>query len=541
DFQVSEFVLDQFNTMAHRDRSDQVRSSTWQAPPKSAIVGSIVMAILILLIACFNLTNTAIAISSRRLKEIGIRKVMGSMRMHLIIQFIGETLFICTCSLLVGIALTDWLILGWNNMVVYIRLTPNYLTDPGFLLFAGGLLLFTALLAGGYPAFYISKFQPVTILKGKLKLAGTNNFTRSLLGLQFTISLITIVSAIGFFQNARYQQGYDLGFNVRGTIVATVGNQSEFETFRNALLNDPNIISMAGTRTGIFSERAHEPVRYESLKLDVDIIDVGENYLQTIGLQLLEGRDFSAHSETDQKESVIITAKMAKALGWQQALGKQIVWRDSVKLFVIGVVKDVYTAGLWRELEPMMIRYVLPQSYSQIVVSTRAEKVSATNAAMNEQWSRIFPNRLYNGRMLVEDLKSVVDVNMTTMYLYAFLGSIAMMLSATGLFTLLSLNIIKRRKEIGVRKILGASVSNIGWILNTEFALILIVASVLGTLASYNMYNAIMSSIWKYYKGVDASTFMLSISLLMAVSLITIGIKVIAIATMNPVTSLRDE
>src|SRR6187455_3394172 len=157
------------------------------------------MSILILLIACFNLTNTAIAISSKRLKEIGIRKVMGSRRKQLIIQFIGETTFICFLALLVGLTFADFLIEGWNLMWGYMKLTPHYADNLKFFGFLAGVLLFTGILAGSYPAFYISKFEPVSILKGKLKFGGTNFFTRILLGLQFSISLIAIVSAIGFF------------------------------------------------------------------------------------------------------------------------------------------------------------------------------------------------------------------------------------------------------------------------------------------------------------------------------------------------------
>ncbi|HEV8515208.1 MAG TPA: ABC transporter permease, partial [Cyclobacteriaceae bacterium] len=201
DFQINEFTLDPFSTMAHRDRAEEVDGETWPAPPLSAVMGSMMMALLILLIACFNLTNTAIAISSRRLKEIGLRKVMGSMRMQLIIQFLGETTFICLISLIAGLVLADFLIEGWNIMTAdNIHLVPHY--SPSFLFFLIGVLLFTGVLAGSYPAFYISRFNPVSILKGKVQFGGTNNFTRILLGLQFAISLITIVSSIGFLQNA---------------------------------------------------------------------------------------------------------------------------------------------------------------------------------------------------------------------------------------------------------------------------------------------------------------------------------------------------
>jgi putative ABC transport system permease protein len=542
DFQVKEFTLDPFTTLAHRDRDESTQAATWPAPPIAAIIGSMIMSILILLIACFNLTNTAIAISSRRLKEIGIRKVMGSMRIQLIFQFIGETTVICFLALIVGLAMSDFMVEGWNIMTSNnIHLEPIYFETPGFLLFLCGVLVITAILAGSYPAFYISKFKPVSILKGNLKFGGTNYFTRILLGLQFTISLMAIGSSIAFFQNASYQKNYDMGFDIRGSVIASVNDQREFETYRNSLQQNPEIISMAGARSGIFANRLHEPVKYHSSEAEVDIIEVGDNYLKTMDLKLLEGRDFIKDSETDQRESIIITEKMAKLFSWDNPLGKEVIWKDTVKLFVIGVIKDVYTHGLWREMEPMMIRYILPEQYTQIVVSTKAEHVAAVNAYMNTQWSTVFPNRLYNGYMLSTILHEVSSLNMSIVYGYAFLGFIAMLLSATGLYTLLSLNIIKRMKEIGIRKIVGASVSHITRIVNTEFVIILAVASVLGAVASYNWCSIIMGSIWKYYQGVNVWTLVAAIGLLFAISFIAIAHKLFSVSRMNPIDTLRDD
>jgi putative ABC transport system permease protein len=542
DFQIAEFTLDPFTTLAHSDRDKNVQAITWAAPPIAAIIGSVIMSILILLIACFNLTNTAIAISSSRLKEIGIRKVMGGVRMQLIIQFIGETTAICFLALIVGLALSDFMIQGWNLMTDNnIHLESNYFQTPGFLLFLVVILLITGVLAGGYPAFYISRFKPISILKGKLKLGGTNYFTRTLLACQFTISLMAIISAIAFYQNAQYQRDYDLGFNVRGSVVAPVNDKTEFDTYRNALESNPKILSIAGAKSGIFSNPLHEPVKYRSAQAEVDIIEVGENYLKTMDLELVEGRDFIKDSRTDQKESIIVTQKMADLFKWDDALGKEIIWKDSVKFFVVGVVKNVYTRGLWREMEPMLIRYASPEQYSQIVVNTQSENVSAVNAFMKTEWNKLFPNRMYNGQILGLQADQVTSLSTSITYGYAFLGLIAMMLSATGLYSLLSLNIIKRMKEIGIRKIVGASVLNVTRVVNAEFVIILIIASILGSVAAYNWCNIVMSTIWKYHQAVNAWSFVIGIGLLFIVSFFSIAHKLFKVATMNPIDTLRDE
>ena len=541
DFQIKEFSLESFATMAHLDRADDTRSETWGAPPISAVIGSIVMGILILLLACFNLTNSTIAISSRRLKEIGIRKVMGSRRKHLIIQFLGETTLICLLALLVGLVVADFMVSGWNFMWQYFQLTPSYLENPTFLLFLFGVLVFVGITAGSYPAFYITKYQSIEILRGKLKFAGTNYFTRILLGLQFSISLISIVSAIGFMQNAQYQKAYDLGFDVRGAVIAWVDDEGEFDVYRHVIESNPAVLSIAGARSGIFSNRVNDPVKHESKQIEVDIIDVGDNYLSTMDLKLVAGRDFIRNSETDRKESVIITEKMVQLFDWDEPIGKEIIWKDTTKLYIIGVVKDVYTSGLWREMEPMMIRYVMHDQYSQLVVSTNVEQVAEVNKFMKQEWNKVFPNRLYNGRMMRENMIEVNEVNINIVYMFGIMGIITLLLSATGLFTLVSLNIIKRMKEIGVRKVLGASVSNIARIVNTEFVIILALASGLGSWAGYIQSDMIMGSIWRYYQSPNGATFIISISLLFVISFLAIGYKVFKAASMNPVESLKDE
>lgn len=541
DFQISEFQVEPFRGMAQRDRANDVWTQTRSANPGEAVISPIIMAVLVLLIACFNMTNTAIAISSRRLKEIGLRKVMGGMRSQLIIQFLGETAFICAIALLLGLVLGEVLLSGWNALWIDMKLTSHYLDNLGFLLFIIGVLVFTALVAGGYPAFYISHFEPVSILKGKLKFGGTSYFTRTLLGLQYAISLVAVIFAIAFYANSLYQRDFDIGFDERGVIIGYVENEGEFETYRNALLQNKDIVSVAGSKHSIFSSRYNDPVRHGTQQLEVEIIDVGDDYLKTMGLTLVAGRDFEKDSETDRRESIIITEEFAERFGWDDPIGKEVVWMDTVQLFVIGVIKNVYTQGLWREMEPLMMRYTSRDQYSHVIVNAPVAKIDDINRFMEDQWKTIFPNRLYNGWYLNESMAEALTVNNNIVKMFAFMGVIALVLSVTGLFTLVSLNIIKKMKEIGVRKVLGASIANITRIINTEFIIILTLAAFVGVAASYYAVEALMRGIWKYYQPATPAAFLVSVALLFLISGIAIGYKVYAAASMNPVKTLRDE
>jgi putative ABC transport system permease protein len=541
DFQIKQFVLDPFVGMASRDEANDTWSQTRESSPTAAVIAPMMMAGLVLLIACFNMTNTTIAIASRRLKEIGIRKVMGSMRQQLIIQFLGETFFVCGIALVLGLFFGELLLGSWNALWEEMKLESHYFDSPGFLIFLIATVSITALLSGGYPAFYISKFEPVSILKGTFKFGGTNFFTRFLLVLQYSISLLALIFAIAFYGNSIYQRDFDIGFNPHNVIVAYVENQGEYETYKNAIAANKDVISVAGTQHGIFSGGYNDPIKFGDKEQEVDIIDVGEDYVKTMDLDIIAGRDFQKDSETDRKESVIVSQRLAKTFGWDNPIGKQVIWMDTVKLYVIGVIKDIYTNGLWREMDPLMLRLTAPEKFTQVVVSMPTENVPEINKFMEAEWKKIFPNRLYNGRVINEGMVEAVQVNRNIVKMFGFLGIVALVLSATGLFTLVSLNIIRKMKEIGVRKVLGASIGNITRIINTEFVVMLAIASILGCAASYFMVDMLMSSIWRYYQATTTVTFVISIIMMFVISAIAIGYKVMSAASMNPVTTLRTE
>lgn len=543
DFIIRDFELQSFEGMAVSDSYNE-KPGTWtrEGSPIAAVVGIGMMGIFVLLIACFNLTNTAVAISSRRLKEIGIRKVMGSSRKHLIFQFIGETTLICFLALMLGIVVGEFILIpAFNELWPELKLVTSYLGKPNFLIFIVSTLLFTSLLAGSYPAFYISKFQPVSILKGKLKFGGTNYFTRLLLTLQFAISLIGIVCSFAFTDNARYQREFDLGFDKKGVVFTYVANRSEYETFRNALSGNPDILSISGSEHHLYSSSFNDPIKFEDKEIEVDILNVGDHYLKTAGLTLIEGRDFETDSETDRKESVIITEGLAKKLALKNAIGKQITWMDTIQYYIVGVVKDIYNRGLWDQMEPVMLRYGSKEVVNHILVKASAEKLVAVNQFMETHWKDIFPNKMYIGRYMDEEMVEANTVNNNIVIMFVFLGIVALMLSATGLFTMVSLNIIKKMKEIGVRKVLGASMGNISKVINKEFVIILLIASVLGSFAGSWMSGMLMDSIWDYYQTATIATLVYSATILFVACVLSIGYKVYTTTRLNPANVLRDE
>ncbi len=543
DFIIKSFVLDPFVGMAVRD-SYQDRQGTWtrEGSPIAAVLGLSIMGVLILLLACFNLTNTSIAISSGRLKEIGIRKVMGSERKHLIAQFLGETLLICFISLLLGVLMAEaFLVPGFNIMWEDIKILTNYFGNLDFTLFMIGLLMAVGLIAGAYPAFYISKFQSISILKGNHKFGGTNMFMRALLTMQFAISMIGIICSIAFVDNARYQKDLDLGFNKNGVVYSSIENRTEFDIYKNKLLKNPDITSISGSEHHFFSSYYNDPIKSDEKEIEVDLLNVDDEYVKTVGLTIIEGRNFTKDSETDRKESVLVTEELARKFGWKEPIGKEIIWMDTVKFYVIGVLKDIYSSGLWDQFEPTVIRYGKRDPIRFIQVSAPANKIVKVNEFMESTWKELFPNKMYQSKYMDDEIAEANIVNNNIVKMFLFLGCIALFLSATGLFTMVSLNIIKRMKEIGVRKVLGASVANITRVINFEFAIILVIACVLGAFAGQAMAGMLMGSIWDYFQQTTAETMLVSAFIMLFVSAASIGFKTYNTARMNPSKTLRDE
>jgi putative ABC transport system permease protein len=544
DFKITSYYLENFEGMMARNRANpRVNNDSLRGGiPSEAVTVPAIMAGMLLLLACFNFTNTSIAISSRRLKEIGIRKVMGGMRSQLVFQFMGENLILCFLGLAAGLILAEWLVPAYDSLWPWLDLTLSYSENIGFLIFLFILLLFTALIAGGYPSFYITSFEPVSILKGKAKFGGTNWFTRILLGGQFVISLLSIIMGVAFYSNGEYQKNYDLGFATKGVISVWVNNEGGYNTYRDAISSNKDIEVIAGTRHHVANAFYNDPVKYESLEREVDIMDVGDNYFEAMDMTLISGRNFQKDSETDRKESVLVTEELVKQFGWKDnPVGKRLVWMDSVQLYVVGVVRNIYARALWEPIQPLMIRYASKDQYQQVVIKTSPEKIASVNEFMEKKWKEVFPNTLYNGQMIEQELQETSDINSNIVTMFGFLGFFAALMTGIGMYTLVSLNIVKKMKEIGVRKVLGASVWNIASVINLEFIINLGIATIIGGGLGYFMADSLMDSIWEYYLRLGIVSITVSVIVMLIVAVASVGYKTISTASLNPVKTLRDE
>ncbi len=543
DLMAREFYLESFVGMSSRAIRQRNQGHWLSGPmPPAAVLAPFVMAGFILLVACFNFTNNAIAMAGKRLKEIGIRKVVGGRRRELIFQFLSETFLFCMLALGGALVLGEYFVAGWDSMWPNIELSIQYRDNWPFFAALAVLVLLTALLAGGYPALYISAFRPIQVLRDKVQLGGMNWFTKSLLVVQFSISLAAVIFALAFYFNSKYQREFDLGYTYRGVVQVPVENAESFQRLKNTLLANPKIASIGAGQHHIYSStsKASVTIGVQSEK-EVDVLNIGDEYFKTLNVRVLAGRGFEKDRASDLREGLVVNEEFVRRFNLGDAIGSRVLMNDSVSMYIVGVVKDVYLQALFQPLAPVAFRYVPENAYRYLVASADPLEVQTANEDIKEAWKKLFPATLYPGRLMEERMVMALDHFDAVVIIYSFLGLVAIVMSVSGLFGLMSIHLQKRTKEIGIRKILGASISHILYKTSSLFLVIMVLSFAFGGLLGATMVNKLMDSVWEYYVAVDIKVFTLAVLVLISIASVTIYSIVRRAATANPVEALRYE
>ncbi|OFY61242.1 MAG: hypothetical protein A2X04_04875 [Bacteroidetes bacterium GWF2_41_9] len=541
-----DFIINRFNLVALDDVGENTRiiwsSGLFPSLHPAALYSPPVMALFILLIACFNFANTSISVFGKRLKEIGLRKTFGGQKRQIVTQFMIETIVICFLALIVGLAFASFLVPAYSSLWAYMSIKLTFSGYGIFWIFLVLLVLITGFLSGVYPAIYVSSFSPVNVLKGSYLFRGTGMLSLILLTLQFSISAAALVMGIVFAQNSKYQDTLDLGFD-RDKLIAVPVTTELFLSFRNEVLTNPKIISAEGTVNHIGWGTYRRPLKDAEKQLEVDVFDVGPEYLKTMGLRLVEGRLFEElRAAADRtNSSIVVNRKFVKDFGWDDAIGKSVTLYDTTRLTVIGVVEDFFHNGVWRAIEPSMMRLSTDDNFN--ILAVRADKPDLPEVLeyLNQKWKKHAPNSLFNG-MLQEDLmKEGKDINDSIMKVNIFLAVTAALLSLIGMYNLVSIDIIRRTKEMGIRKIQGAPLINITWLASRKFMSVVLIASLLGSTGGYYLSKSLLDSIWDHFVDISVITLILSSFILIFATTITLSYKIVTAALRNPVESLRYE
>lgn len=508
----------------------------------AAIVAPPVMALFILLISCFNFANTSISTFSKRLKEIGLRKTFGGQREQLVSQFLFETLIICTLALFVGIVISEFLVPAFANLWGSMILRVTFTGHSVFWLFLFLLLLLTGFVSGVYPAMYVSSFSPANVFKGGSPFKGAGRISIILLTLQFSISVAALVMGIVFARNSEFQKNLDLGYDPGNLIIVSVP-KSNFTALRDETLTNPKVMAAEGTEYHIGYNNYNRPVKDADKKVEVEVMNIGHSYAQTVGLRLKEGRLFDEERSAADISggSVIVNQKLVDAFGWKEAIGKTVTVYDTTKLTVIGVVEDFYFSGVWNTINPMILRQANPADFSFLAVRAKKEDLPVVLDFIHNKWKTISSTTIFDGVLQEDNMQEEKDVNNSILKINLFLALTALILSLIGMFNLVSLDIIRRTKEMGIRKIQGAPVSLIMYLVSKKFLLILCISSVLGCALGYYLSNMLMDSIWDYFVTISPGMLLIAVFIISGATILTLVTKIAKAAMRNPVISLRYE
>jgi ABC-type antimicrobial peptide transport system permease subunit len=541
DFRIIKFLLVPLKEVGSNNRTTW-SSGLFPSLHPAALLAPPIMALFILLIACFNFANTSIATFSKRLKEIGLRKTFGGQRGQLVTQFMIETLIICFLALIVGIFIAEFLVPAYSSLWDYMKIELTFTKYLFFWIFLILLLLITGFLAGVYPAMYVSSFSPVKVLKGSSPFSGAGKLSSVLLTLQFSISVMALVMGLVFSKNAVYQRTLDLGYDRDKLIVMPVPREFS-ASFRNEILTNPKIISAEGTQNHIGFGSYRRPIKDAAKQLEVDVMDIGPEYASTMGLRLVEGRLFDkSRAEADiTNKSIIINQKMVQDFGWKEPLGMTVTLYDTTRLTVVGVVKDFYINGLWDKISPTMLRLSSNEQYGVLVVRAEPEDLHGVLDYLSLKWKNQGTNFVFAGMFQEDTMQDEKAINNSILKVNVFLAIVATLLSLIGMYNLVSLDIIRRTKEMGIRKIQGAPVPLIMFLVSKKFLIVLVVASFIGCVGGYYMSNMMLDSIWDYFVQIKPGTLMLAASIMFLSTLLTIIFKIGKAALRNPVDSLRYE
>lgn len=503
-----------------------------------------IVAVFILLIACINFMNLATARSAKRAKEVGVRKVVGAFRSSLILQFTGEALLLTSFAVILAVILAASLVPGFNHLTGKQLSLP--VLQPAFWAILAGLLVVTGLVAGSYPALFLSSLQPVRVLKGSLKFSwGASFFRKGLVVFQFALSIILIIGMIVIYRQVDYTQTKNLGYNRENLIyIPLEGNLVEkYALFKEEALNIRGVVNISRMKespTVIGHHRSDIEWEGKDPGLNVSFADavVGYDFVKTMGLKLKQGRDFSKAFGTDST-SYIINEAALKRTGYTDPIGRTMTWGNH-RGQIIGVLQDFHINSMYQEIEPLIIRLDERQTWGNILVRVRAGKTREVLAGLEKLCATLNPKFPFSYQFSDQEYARLYQSEQVVSRLSNIFAVLAIFISCLGLFGLATFSAEQRTREIGVRKVMGASASNIFTLLSGSFLKPVAIAMFVAFPVAWYVMNGWLQHF--AYK-IDLEWWMFALAGLMAVviAMMTVSYQSIRTALMNPVKSLRVE
>ncbi|HPE18157.1 MAG TPA: ABC transporter permease [Tenuifilaceae bacterium] len=503
------------------------------------------IAFLVLIIACINFMNLTTARSSNRAKEIGLRKVVGAKRSSVISQFLSESILMSFVSFIIALAIVGVLLPKFNELSGK-ELTPAMLIEPSIVLMLILIALITGILAGSYPAFFLSAFNPIKVLKGKLSNGAKSSlFRKVLVVIQFTLSVALIVSTIMISKQMRFVKNKDLGYNKNHLVHIAMngGIRKNFESLKQQLLQNPNIKGVTTSRvlpvyacpsTSINEWEGKDDDR----EMTIHFFPVGYDFFETMEISMVDGRTFSKDFSADTVNSFIINQEAAKQMGMENPVGKTMSLHGTSG-YIIGVMKDFNFNNIRNKIAPLVL--FMNHNQARICfVRISENNTQETLSYIEDVWKRFEPDYDFNFRFMDESLARLYRSEQRSNTLINYFSIFSIFISCLGIFGLASFMAEQKTKEIGVRKVLGADIPHVVRIFSVEFTKLVLIGNVLAYPIAVYAMNKWLSN-FAYHTNLTWWIFVLAAVISFTLVLITIAYQSYKAAVKNPVLSLRYE
>jgi putative ABC transport system permease protein len=508
------------------------------------LFGSI--ALVILLIACINYMNLMTVRSSTREREVGVRKVVGAKRIQLIRQFLSESVIFSLIAFIFAILLVELFLPTFNELASK-RLEFNFLENTGLLFSLIFLTITIGVLSGVYPAFVISSLIPSTVLKGIFKSGskrGISSLNKSLIVFQFTISIILITCTFVIKNQLHHIKNKNLGFEKEHVVVVPLYDlkfQEKYQLFKNEFIKNPTILGVSATsylpsEKGYYQNSWWEGMSENNSEM-INWISVDHDFLKTLNIELVEGRDFSNEITSDTKNAYILNESAVKEIGWNSSLGKQF---DIIeKGTVIGVIKDFNFKSLHSQINPMALN-IFPEVYKYLYVRISPNNIQESLQFLDKKWQGLTAGLPFNYFFLDDDFDRIYKSETKLSKTFSYVAGLAIFIACLGLLGLISYTAEQKTKEIGIRKVLGASVSNIIVYLSKEFIFLILIANIIGWPVVYFSMNKWLQN-FAYRMDLSILPFLGAAVLVIFITVISVIFQTTKAAIANPVKALRYE
>ena len=507
------------------------------------------IAFLILSIACINFINLSIGRAFGRAREIGMRKVLGAYRKQLIHQFWTESLVLTFFAMLAGLLIAALFLPVFNQLAIKNLNMDSFLNTTNLIAFSV-ILIIVGIISGSFPALVMSGFHPVEILKGKLKIGRKTLLTKFLVVVQFSLSVFLIITTLTMAKQIRSMQSKELGFKGDGVVAVRMqesdwqqGRKTEalIDRFKERLNGRSGIQSISGCTMTFDRMLVMNHIRIKGKTYDVFYNKVYYDFLETMGIKLVEGRDFSREFSAD-KSAVIVNQKFVSQYKIGEPLGEAIwdAYDDSTPLRIIGIIEDYHFRSVQHEIKPIILHITPHYTVANLLVRISLEDISGTLKLLEKTWKEIQPNKLFLFSFVDEEIKTAYSRQKRWNAIVRYSSFLAVLITCMGIFALTSLTISRRVKEIGIRKVLGAGIIQIVNIVYKEFILLIIIANVIVWPVAYYVMHRWLQG-FAYRITMKPELFFLAGFLTLIVSLATVSYLAVRAALANPVESLRTE